>query len=289
MARHLVSAGLLLDEDPETALTHAQAARALAGRIASVREAVGIAAYRAGEFGEALAELRAAKRINGRDDHLAVMADCERALGRPERALALVASPAALRLEPAARVELKIVESGIRRDLGQPEAAVLALQEPDLDGQADEPWAARLWYAYAAALLDAGRTDEAVRWFRAVLTVDDGETDAEERLAELAPMNLEELLGETGGPVLEETSDEPDQEPLGTGAVAETATPEPTSFEPPASTRLPDAATPSAAPGPAAPAAELADGVTGSEAAEVRRPPSPVAPLFSHAEEPEQA
>ena len=44
VARHLVAAGDLLDDDPEAALAHARAARARSGRIAAVREAVGIAA-----------------------------------------------------------------------------------------------------------------------------------------------------------------------------------------------------------------------------------------------------
>ena len=52
-----------------------------------VREATGETAYAAGHYAEALAELRAAKRMNGTTDYLPVMADCERALGRPERAL----------------------------------------------------------------------------------------------------------------------------------------------------------------------------------------------------------
>jgi hypothetical protein len=49
-----------------------------------------------------------------------------------------------------------------------------------------QPWTTRLWYAYAAALADAGRIDEARQWFESVVTIDDeGDTDADERLAEL--------------------------------------------------------------------------------------------------------
>jgi hypothetical protein len=219
VARHLVSAGTLVDEDPEQALAHARAARALAGRVASVREAVGVAAYRAGEFGEALAEFRAARRISGRDDHLPVMADCERALGRPDRALALIASPAALRLDPAAKVELRIVESGVRRDLGQHDAAVLTLQGPDLDSTRVEPWTPRLWYAYAAALADAGRREEALRWFTAVSAVDDGETDADERVAVLeAAIEGASTEGQADPPAAEPVAD-------GTAAAAPEAEP----------------------------------------------------------------
>ena len=90
MARHLVAAGQLIDTEPKTAYEHTLAARARASRLAVVREAVGEAAYAAGEYTEALAELRAAKRMNGVQDYVAMMADCERALGRPDRALALV-------------------------------------------------------------------------------------------------------------------------------------------------------------------------------------------------------
>lgn len=186
IARHLVAAGLALDEDPELALTHARYARALAPRLAVSREAVGVAAYRAGDYTTALSELRAVRRMTGDPSYLPVLADCERGLGRPERALALMRDADVRRLAPADRVELAIVESGARRDRGEMQAAVVALQGPALRRQEVAPWTARLWYAYAAALLDAGRVDEAKKWFGSVAEIDvEGETDAEERLDEL--------------------------------------------------------------------------------------------------------
>ena len=95
VARHLVMAGRLVDEDPELAYEHARAAQARAGRVGAVREAAGLAAYATGRFAEALSELRAARRITGDDTLLPVLADCERGLGRPERALALACQPRA--------------------------------------------------------------------------------------------------------------------------------------------------------------------------------------------------
>ena len=89
VARHLVMAGRLIDDDPEVAYQHAMAARARATRVAVVREAVGETAYAAGKYAEALSELRAAKRLNGVWEYLPIMADCERALKRPERAITL--------------------------------------------------------------------------------------------------------------------------------------------------------------------------------------------------------
>lgn len=151
-----------------------------------IREACGIAAYHAGFWAEALAELRAARRITGSDVYLPLIADCERGLGRPERALAAVREVRTEALDPATRVELRIVESGARRDLGQHDAAVVALQVPELRARAVRPWSARLFYVYADALLDAGRESEALEWFSRAATADDeGETDAGERVAEL--------------------------------------------------------------------------------------------------------
>ncbi len=185
VAAHLVAAGLLLDEDPATALEHARTARALGARLAVVREAAGLTAYTAGEYREAASELRAHRRMSGSPEHLAVLADCERALGRPERALAMLDDPDVPKLDPAARVELLVVASGARRDLGDADAAVALLEVAELDASTVRPWTPRLWYAYADALLNAGRTADAVRWFTATAAIDDGETDAEERLAEL--------------------------------------------------------------------------------------------------------
>lgn len=186
VAKHLVAAGRFLDTEPERARAHAVYARAVASRIASVREAAGITAYLVGDYADALAELRAARRMTGRPDHLALMADSERGLGRPERAVALARDPDAARLDTAARVELKIVESGARRDLGEYAAAVVALQGDELEAAEVQPWTVRLWYAYADALLAAGRREEAREWFAATANLDeDEETDAVERLASL--------------------------------------------------------------------------------------------------------
>ena len=118
------------------AYRHAKAARRLAARVGVVRETCGIAAYQAGEWADALTELRAARRMTGRKSYLPLMADCERALGRPDRALELVTGPQSRGVDRATAIELRIVESGIRRDQGLPEAAVAALQVPELtDGR----------------------------------------------------------------------------------------------------------------------------------------------------------
>jgi tetratricopeptide (TPR) repeat protein len=178
--------GRLLDEEPDEAYRHAVAARRLAARVGAVREAAGLAAYASGNWSEAITDLRAALRLGGSNDLLPVIADCERGLGRPERALALATSPEAARLDENAAVEMRIVASGARRDLGQPEAAIVALQGPDLQRRPFRPWSARLFYAYADALEAAGRGEEARQWLVLAAQADtNGETDAAERLAEM--------------------------------------------------------------------------------------------------------
>src|SRR6202021_3401384 len=181
-------------KDPEQSYEYAQAAKRLAARVGVVREATGIAAYQAGRWAEALAELRAARRMTGRDDYLPLMADSERALGRPDRALALIREADTSTLDRATQIELRIVESGIRRDQGLADAAVIAMQVPELTGGRLRPWSARLFYAYADALLAAGRTEEARNAFSRAATADaDGETDAAERLDELDGIEFEDL------------------------------------------------------------------------------------------------
>jgi tetratricopeptide (TPR) repeat protein len=186
VAAHLVAAGQLVDSDPRRALEHARAARGRAARVGAVREAVGIAAYRAQEWAEALTELRTARRITGDSRTLPLLADCERALGRPNQALRVLSDPAVAKLDPQTRIELLIVVAGARRDLGQLDAALAVLARGGLDPNRGGPGSPRLWYAYADALQAAGRLPEAAKWFAASAALDvDGEMDAAERAAAL--------------------------------------------------------------------------------------------------------
>jgi len=200
VSRHLVMAGRLLDDEPELAWEHALAARGRAARIGIVREAAGLAAYRTGRFAEALAELRTARRLSGAADHLPLMADAERGLGRPERALAIAASPDAAALDTEGRIEMLIVASGARADLGQLDAAVVTLDVPQLHGKGRSAWLARLRSAYADALAAVGREDEARHWLEAAAEADeDGSTGAADRLEQLDGIELHDLDDDSEG------------------------------------------------------------------------------------------
>lgn len=187
----------LADDDAEEAYRCAQLAKKRASRVGIVREFVGVTAYRAGDFAEAAKELAAARRITGNDELLPMIADCERAAGRPERALDLIGSLSAQaekKLSTATRVELRIVAAGARMDLGQPAAAAVLLRGPGLDAKSTEPWVARLRYAYAEALLASGDVDAARSWFERAAAADaEGETDADVRLMELDGVAVAEV------------------------------------------------------------------------------------------------
>lgn len=181
VARHLVCVGIFIDSDPERAYLHGMAAAHHAGRLAVARESAGYAAYRAGKYEIALRELRAAHRISGDVSTWPVMADCERGLGRPQKALDMAGSPEVSKLEKAEEIEMRIVASGARRDMGQLDAAVITLTCKELKTESAE-WSVRLRYAYADALDAAGRKSEAREWFGKCAQLDrDGSTDALER------------------------------------------------------------------------------------------------------------
>jgi len=193
------------EPDPDRAFEYAVQARKLAARVGVVRETAGVAAYRAGRWADALAELRTARRLTGRSSYLPLMADAERALGRPERALALIHDLDTRQLDRATQIELLIVESGIRRDQGRAAAGAVVLQVPELTDGVRRPWSARLFYAYADALYDAGRMDEAWEWFGRTAALDpEEETDAAERYEIMDSVVIDDLA--------EPADDRPDDE-----------------------------------------------------------------------------
>ena len=218
---HLLKAGELIDSDPKLAYAHAEAARRRAARLSVTREATGEAAYAAGEYAVALHEFRALRRMNGGTDYLAAMADCERALGHPDKALRLVREGLDAQPEFGQRVELRLVQAGARLDLGQSDEA-LRLLKGEIEasaGRGTRLARARLRYGYADALEATGDLEAAERWFGAASALDTGgDTDADERVARLQGVVLEvDESALVGG-------DEPDAEP---GADAEAPDAEP--------------------------------------------------------------
>jgi tetratricopeptide (TPR) repeat protein len=174
VGRHLIMAGNLMDTDPELAYRHAMVAASRGGRVDVVREAAALTAYATGRYAEALREFRTVRRLNGSSDHLPLMADCERGLGRPERAIALAQESEAATLSPGGRIELAIVVAGARADMGDKDAALVSLKrltttDPELRARIDE--------ATASILRELGRDEEAAALEPAALPVTDTADD----------------------------------------------------------------------------------------------------------------
>ena len=163
VAKHLVAAGGLLDLDPDRAHEHAKAAMARAGRVAVVREALGIAAYYVEKYDEAVRELRTHRRISGSNDNLALIADAERGRGKPEKAIELLKNSEELDLDNDTRTELVIVAAGAKSDLDDLDGARQLIEAEDFT-QKPSGALVRLMAAYAEVLRLHGETELADKY-----------------------------------------------------------------------------------------------------------------------------
>ena len=164
VAKHLVMASIVIDDDPGLAHDHAKAALHKGSRIPVVRETMGITAYMVGDFALALRELRTHRRLAGGHASLPMMIDAERGLGRPERGVELARGVDRSELGDQWAVELAIALSGCRLDMGQPDQALIELQIPQLKPDVAFAYSPDLFDAYAVVLEDLGRLDEAKLW-----------------------------------------------------------------------------------------------------------------------------
>ncbi|WP_345761353.1 tetratricopeptide repeat protein [Diaminobutyricibacter sp. McL0608] len=164
VARHLVMAAQLIEDEPELAHQHALSAARRAGRVAVVRETLAITAYATGDFGLALRELRTFRRISGSNDQLPLMVDSERGVGRPDRALELGRSVDRASLPTEVQVSLAIAMSGARLDLGQNDEALAELEIAQLDPNRAYSWSPELFHAYGDVLDELGREEDASTW-----------------------------------------------------------------------------------------------------------------------------
>ena len=163
-ARHLAMVAYLAEQDPELAHRHAQAAASRAGRIPVVRETVGITAYFVEDWALSLRELLAHRRMTNSNDHVPMMIDCERGLGRPQRGLELGRTIDRAALSAEVRVSLAIAMSGARLDLEQNETALVELEIKELNPNSVFDYSPRLFWAYADTLEVLGREADAAKW-----------------------------------------------------------------------------------------------------------------------------
>lgn len=164
VAQHLAMVGMLIGDDPELAHQHAISASRRAGRIPVARETLAVTAYHIGDYALALRELRTFRRLTGSQGHLALMVECERALGRPERGIETGLAADLGELSTEQRVQLAIAMSGARLDLGQTQQALFELEIAELNPSKAFSWSPELFAAYANVLEDLGRDAESAKW-----------------------------------------------------------------------------------------------------------------------------
>ncbi|MDO5729879.1 MAG: HAD-IIA family hydrolase [Actinomycetaceae bacterium] len=163
VAKLLVMAGQLIDLDPELAYSYAQAAVKRAGRVDLVREAAALTAYATDRYAEALREVRAVRRMRNDSSLRAVEADCERGLGKPEKAIELIDETDPSGLDISEQVELVLVSAGARSDLNEPETALVIVDDAlaKLGDEADSQLRRRLMLAKVEYLRTLDRSAEA--------------------------------------------------------------------------------------------------------------------------------
>jgi tetratricopeptide (TPR) repeat protein len=171
---------------PKPAAQAAAAAKALAPRSGAIREVLGIAHYQQERFREALTELQAYRRMTGRVDQNHLIADSHRALGAPEKAVALVQEALGARVPDEVRAEAAVVGGAALADLGRYDEALTLLRKFSTKPEIARPHDLRVWYVTGDVLERAGRRAEAAKEFRRIVRHDPGALDAAERLAALS-------------------------------------------------------------------------------------------------------
>ncbi|MFN2586513.1 MAG: tetratricopeptide repeat protein [Actinomycetota bacterium] len=175
------AAAAYLEEDYEDAIRLGEQAKHMALRAGAPRELLGLAYYRAGRWQEAARELAAFRRLSGTAEQNPVLADCYRALGKPERAVELCDEVTRDRVTADVFYEANIVAAGALADRGRLEDAIARLERLELQPENAQEHHLRAWYALADLLERRGRFTQAREWFEAVAAVDPDATDAPQR------------------------------------------------------------------------------------------------------------
>lgn len=179
------AAAAFMAEDFDEAIRLGEQAKHIALRSTAAREFLGLAYYKAGKWSEAARELAAFRRLSGSKEQNPVLADCYRALGKPDKALDLTDEVGYREVAPPVYFETAIVAAGALADQGQIDAAIARLEALDLDPGTAEDHHLRAWYVLADLLERKGRFTQARERFEAIAAANPELTDAPERASRL--------------------------------------------------------------------------------------------------------
>lgn len=159
---HILAAYTLEESNPELALEHAKWVARQASRIDFARETLAFVAYRQGDYKLALREFRTAFRMNGFLDYLPFIADCERGVGEPKKAIEVAVSDDAKYLRGEAKAEMFLVYAGALGDLKMWDKAIEIVHTLGRSKGLAGEYRMRAVQAEQYFLEEAGRTDEAI-------------------------------------------------------------------------------------------------------------------------------
>lgn len=157
---HLLAAYALEETDPDQALAHAQWVARQASRVDISRETLALIAYRQGNYKLALKEFRTAYRMNGYLDYLPFIADCERGLGNPKKAIEEATSPEGKALRGESKAEMFLVYAGAFADLGMINQAIETVHQLAMAKGLSGDYRMRAVQAEQNFLEQAGRDEE---------------------------------------------------------------------------------------------------------------------------------
>ena len=173
-------------DDYDEAIRLGEQAKHIALRSIAARELLGLAYYRAGHWSEAARELSAFRRLTGSTEQNPVIADCYRALRKPDKAIEYCDEVKPGRVDEGIYYEAQIVAAGALADMRRMEEAIARLEGLDLSPEVAQPHHLRAWYALADLLERRGRYTQARELFEAVAAADSDLTDAPVRARRLA-------------------------------------------------------------------------------------------------------
>ena len=159
---HILAAYTLEERDPELALEHAKWVAHQASRIDFARETLAFVAYRQGDYKLALREFRTAFRMNGFLDYLPFIADCERGMGEPKKAIETAMSDDAKYLRGESKAEMFLVYAGALGDLELWDKAIEIVHTLGRSKGLAGEYRMRAVQAEQYFLEQAGHSDEAV-------------------------------------------------------------------------------------------------------------------------------
>ncbi|MDN6424709.1 MAG: helicase, partial [Bifidobacterium crudilactis] len=159
---HMLAAYSIEEEEPELALEHAKWIARQASRIDLARETLAFIAYRQGDYKLALKEFRTAYRMNGYLDYLPFMADCERGLGNPRKAIEVASSEESKQLQGDAKAEMFLVYAGALGDLGLWDKAIETVHTLSLAKALSGGYRMRAVQAEQNFLEQNGRSEDAL-------------------------------------------------------------------------------------------------------------------------------